>query len=387
MSEMARLVRIAHANSNKSASPNRVPWPFCAGLAGVGLLVGGLGVMLLAGGETARLPAPKTLSVENVKVGGGVESIQVSPDGQTLALTTFCAPLELWERQTGRRLLTLRPGGFDNDVLSVAFSPDGNTLAAAGYDKTVTLWDVKTGALRRTLVGHTETVNVVALAPNGHTVASGANDKIVRLWDARTGRLLRALPPLPYQVHGLAFSPNSETVSASDRAGNVRRWSVPAGQPLGDIAASPANDVSARGMFYPVAFSPDGAQAARGDGDGKIRLFDLEMGTLRHTLPGHEEVAHGIAFSPDGRLLATTGQDGKHELFTGGNQNDLRFWSTQTGKLLAKSGSGRYTKPTFDPDGDTLITGDFGGELLTGDFGGELRLWDVRDLEPAAAQQ
>jgi len=376
MNEVSRLVRIARANSIKPASPKRIPWPFCAGLAAVGLLVGGSLVALLANGATAQLPAPKTLSVENVARGGAVESIQVSPDGQTLALTTSGAPLELWERRTGRRLLTLRPRGFDNDVRSVAFSPDGNTLAAGGYDKTVTLWDVKTGALRRTLVGHTETVNAVAFATNGHTIASGANDKIVRLWDARTGRLIRALPPLPYQVHELAFSPNSGTVSASDRAGNVRRWSVPAGQPLGDIAAPPANDVSARGMFYPVAFSPDGTQAARGDGDGKIHLFDLETGTLRHILPGHEEGTHGIVFSPDGSLLATTGSNGKHELFTGGNQHDLRFWSTQTGKLLAKSGSGRYTEPTFDPDGDTLITGDSGGELL---------LWDVRDLGPAAA--
>jgi WD40 repeat protein len=301
----------------------------------------------------------------------------VSPDGQTLALTTFGAPLELWEQRTGRKLRTLRPGGSDNDVRSVAFSPDSNTLAAAGYDKAVTIWDVKTGALRRTLAGHTETVNVVAFAPNGHIIASGADDKTVRLWGARTGRLIRALAPLPYQVHGLAFSPNSGTVSASDRAGNIRRWNVPAaGQAFGDIAAPPANDVSERMMNYPVAFSPDGKQAARGDGDGKIRLFDLETGTLRHTLPGHHEGAHGIAFSPDGRLLATTGNNGKHELFTGGNQNDLRFWSTQTGKLLAKSGSGRYTHPTFDPDGDTLITGDSGGELL---------LWDVRALRPAAA--
>ncbi len=376
MNEVPRLVRIVRANSQKSASPSRVPWPFCAGLAAVGLIVAGSLVALLANGATVRLPAPKTLSAEGVRSGGAVESIQVSPDGQTLALTTFLAPLELWERRTGRKLLTLRPGGLDNDVLSVVFSPDSNTLAAAGYDKTVTLWDVKTGALRRTLVGHTETVNTVAFTPNGHIIASGADDKTVRLWDARTGRLIRALPPLPYQVQGLAFSPNSGTVSASDRAGNVRRWSVPAGQPLGDIAAPPANDVSARGMFYPVAFSPDGTQAARGDGDGKIRLFDLETGTLRHILPGHEEGTHGIAFSPDGRLLATTGNNGKHELFTGGNQNDLRFWSAQTGKLLAKSGSGRYTHPTFDPDGDTLITGDSGGELL---------LWDVRALRPAAA--
>src|SRR5882672_8387372 len=52
--------------------------------------------------------------------------------------------------------------GHSAPVNSVAFSPDGRTLASTSYDKTIKLWDVTTGTELRTLKGHTDTVMSVA---------------------------------------------------------------------------------------------------------------------------------------------------------------------------------------------------------------------------------
>ncbi len=309
--------------------------------------------------------------------GGAVQSIAISPDGTYLVVTDFYAPLEVWDRQTGRKLRTLRPGGSDNNVAATAFSPDGRTLASADEKKTVTLWDMSSGTLKQTLRGHTARVNTVAFSPDGKTVSSGADDRTVRLWDAQTGQPTRTLAPaLPHRVYRVAFSPNGSIVSAADRQGNVQQWSVPTGDLRQSIPAPPFNDVSEWGMFYPVAFSHDGTRMARGDGDERIRLIDLRTGALLRALPGHHEIAHETVFSPDDRLLATAGQSGKHEPFTGGNQHDLRLWDGQSGALLAKSGDwNRFTTLAFDPDGSTIISGD----------SGDLLLWDVRPLRRGGA--
>ena len=70
-----------------------------------------------------------------------VESIMISPDGQTVASGSDDGVIKLWNVKTGEEIRTLKG---DDALKSVRFSPDGETLASSGAEK-ITLWKVKTG--------------------------------------------------------------------------------------------------------------------------------------------------------------------------------------------------------------------------------------------------
>jgi WD40 repeat protein len=59
-----------------------------------------------------------------------------------------------------------------------------------------------------------------------------------------------------------------------------------------------------------VAVSPEGARIATASDDGTTRLWNATSGEEVLTLFGHRALVFGVAFSPDGRLLATASADG-----------------------------------------------------------------------------
>ncbi len=79
-------------------------------------------------------------------------------------------------------LLTLT--GHKQIVDSVAISPDGQTLVSGSYDETIKVWELSTGKLIRTLTGHADAVWSVAISPDGQSLVSGSQDKTIKVWGA-----------------------------------------------------------------------------------------------------------------------------------------------------------------------------------------------------------
>jgi eukaryotic-like serine/threonine-protein kinase len=66
--------------------------------------------------------------------------LQLSPDGQRLAMADRQGQVTLWDAVTGCRLLTLPAHGIQTPTVQLAFSPDGRHLAALLPDGSVLLW-------------------------------------------------------------------------------------------------------------------------------------------------------------------------------------------------------------------------------------------------------
>lgn len=127
-----------------------------------------------------------------------VLSSALSADGKWLALARsvdaeasnrgkFPQAIELWDVSTqtnGKKIRTLK--GNDDWIDSLALSPDGQTLASASADGTIKLWRVMTGEAIQTLQGHQSRMISslsVAFSPDGKLLASGSRaDGTIKLW-------------------------------------------------------------------------------------------------------------------------------------------------------------------------------------------------------------
>ena len=88
--------------------------------------------------------------------------------------------IRLWHVDTGELLLTFPKQS--NSVNSIALSPDGQTIASGTFGK-IYMSDLATGKHIATLTGHTERVRSLAFSPDGKMLVSGGNEGTVMLWD------------------------------------------------------------------------------------------------------------------------------------------------------------------------------------------------------------
>lgn len=90
-----------------------------------------------------------------------------SNDTQLKTVTTLqqAVYLKPTENPVNRAMELNTLEGHTSLVTSVVYSPDGKTLASSSYDGTIKIWDISTGKPIKTLTGHTDKVNSVVYSP------------------------------------------------------------------------------------------------------------------------------------------------------------------------------------------------------------------------------
>ncbi|CAD8194024.1 unnamed protein product [Paramecium pentaurelia] len=289
-----------------------------------------------------------------------VNSVCISPDGNTLASGSDDQSIRLWDTKTGLQKAKL--DGHTNLVMSVCFSPDGNTLASGSYDKSIRLWDVTTGQQQAKLEGHTHNVNSTCFSPDGNTLASCSWDTSVRLWDVKTRQQIDQFDGHTRTVYSVCFSPDGNTLASSSFDNSIRLWDVRTGQQQ-KAQLDGHND-----YFKSICFSPDGNTLASCSVANSICLWDIKKGQQKAQLDGHSDVVKQVCFSPDGNTLASGSWD-----------NSIRLWNVKTGLQKAKldGHTSGILSVCFSPDGNTLASGSYDNSI---------RLWDVIKGQQKAKQ-
>lgn len=280
--------------------------------------------------------------------------------------------------------------GHTDAVIALEFSPDGTTLASTSWDWTVRLWDPVSLNQQQVLKGHSPWH--LAFSHDGKLLAGGsAFESTNPLWNVRTGERIATLLG---KVTGVAFSWDGTTLFGG--GDSTRIWEIPSVAqrntfdhagillgvfPDGKTAVTSANPHSPNGriQFWEIetgtvqrtipvphltaaALSADGSRLAASV-QGKVSIWDTATGTLLGTRTRPDGV-RGLDFSPDSKQLAAGGED-----------RCVVIWDLTTDEPIAQFVHLDVVwAVSFSPNGKTLASGTLGGAI---------QLWETSRVEEA----
>jgi serine/threonine protein kinase/WD40 repeat protein len=326
--------------------------------------------------------------------GSRSQATQSAPEHETAIPNTKSPtpPPEVNSAQL-RRVHHFRLGMVGHDI-RIASSPDGKLFAVANGNPTMIM-----GTRRSRVADNWEPSVKLRDARSGKAIAS------LILADGEENTIVTSTEEVSYfEPTALAFSPDGKTIAVGTSIGQVKLFNAKDGELIRsfDDAAGKALDKKtpenwkslkrAMGSIAALAFSPDGKTLAtcgrsfddfsetferlsrsglRRTGPGRLKLWNVQHGTLKHDLVGHNDFVTAVAFSPNGKLLASAGRwMDEGDLFG----NGVLIWNPQSGEqihsLIRSSADGGVQAVAFSPDSKLLVMGTqrFGeSESNTGD--------------------
>ena len=155
------------------------------------------------------------------------------------------------------------------------------------------------------------------------------------------------------KVTSLTFSADGAMAALGSSDGKVRLWDVMKKQP-----ALPGGDLQVHeGKVVDLTLSADKKVVAAVDEEGLIEGVgrgEAEGTADAEGVHGTEPAATAFVLSPDGSRLATAGEDGMVRLLATADGKELRSWnfaaSAQPRQLFVRA-------LAFTPDGKQLVTG------------------------------
>lgn len=275
------------------------------------------------------------------RVEGFVETVAVTPDGQTVVAGTQYEGGQIWRISDGQRLQT-----FGSGFVRSALAPDGELVATgerADTNRVVHIWRTKDGSLVRDLSVPPGLFNLT-FAPDGQMLAT-TTDENVQVWRVADGTLVHTLP---VNATSVAFTPDGQTLAIGSPDYGVQLWRI----------ADWTKRATVSGWSTDFALAPDGQTGAVPPSSdcGATLLWRVVDGMVLRTLSGGTNQIHALAFAPSGTVLATSDNGG-----------GVWLWDVTSGTLLHTLDlhiSNSVEALAFSPNGQTLVMGSYQRVLL-----------------------
>ncbi len=251
-------------------------------------------------------------------------------------------------------------------INSMHVCKDGKQLVTSSNDTTMKIWNIRSGKVAQSHPGIDVPFNSVKFAPDKKFVLAGGRDSKVYVWELFTGKIFK-IGTHDNEVTAVAISPDGAFAFSSSVDGKVCQWEItPYEKPphVFQEGNGPVND---------MALSPDGQRLIAGGDDNIVRVYSVETGKLEAELSGHDKEILSVAFSSDGESAVTGGKD-----------KALKLWEVSSGELAGGFETvGFVTAAAISPDKRYLLSGEGAVGEETGRSGSEFEvtLWDLETGE------
>jgi WD40 repeat protein len=371
----------------------------------VGIAVAPDGSLAALRDENGKLELVEVLAGKVVKqweTGTGLDTspaVAFSPNTRFLATCGMNRPLQLWDRNSGRRHRSF--SGKSSSPRSIAFSPNGTLVACGNFDGSIGIWDVVTGAELFRSNGHRGKITGGLYLSRSGKIASAGTDGVILLWDPRESTVVRLIDGQYGRISSLArfgeqslalasWSSGIKSITISPEPKSCVDIAETRGRRITKIAASAdgryivwtdpwsniagLTDVVKKRVLWvrpggksdlAVTISADGSKSAIcHNGNDSIEVVDAPTGRVERCFSDEiGRLGPLAAISPDGRLLASISKNG--------HLVRLRSILGDRTVELIEDQTTRKISIAFSEDGY---------HLAVGDSAGSIRLWDMQSL-------
>jgi len=175
----------------------------------------------------------------------------------------------------------------DDGIWTVVWAKNDvhNYIITGSLDDTVKswYWNGTTLECQHKLLGHKLGVISVDIDASGLRAVFSSLDSQIKVWDLEKGQLIKSIDPGAANTWTVTISKDASFAAAGSNTGEIHIFRIKDTE--GDNSGGTLSKLATQGAFIgSVIFSPDSRRLAASAWDGKIYIFDLEQGTLVHTI-------------------------------------------------------------------------------------------------------
>lgn len=285
---------------------------------------------------------------------GGINTIDVSSDGEYVVSGGYDAAIRLW--RTHSPILMAEANADKGSLVSTAYNPLKGLIALGASDGTVSLYkqaDSQIATLGRRFQGYGQMVRDMIFTADGDSLMTLYWDGHLTRRDMTTGKRLWSLLISQEGPLNLTLLPDGKTLLVAFRGGwGIYDWTAGTEQAWIPFKEQP---------IRLLAVHPNGKWVAVGVNDRAKNLFliDWRTGEIVRTYMGHRDGVTSIVFD-----------EGGGHILTGSFDTDVRIWETDTGRTLN----------VFSGHNDRVVSVQFVPQtnfVISGSNDRSLRLWNI----------
>lgn len=293
-----------------------------------------------------------------------IYQLSFSPDGKSLASSSWDETVRIWEVATGKQTLKINERGE-----CVGWLNGGQALVKAGRNRSIGLWNKDTGDKIAELE-HEDYSEFMAISKDEKILiaVNGGNKPVISVYDVPSHKLKYELKQPCEQVESLSISYDTKYIAIGDVNSLALFYDLATGKEIDRVQVGNDKD------FCLVTFSPYEPLALIGfKGSGAFVPYKVGGETTRFMVGGDNIFVYDYL---NKRKMADIGDtvmldffaflppDGKRVLTY--SSNIIRTFETATGKQLSKCvawSDAEDPKCVVSPDGKTIAIGTRSGQI------------------------